>query len=441
MMATQAVKMGIRIVVRDWLLKMVCLLGCISAHAVTLEEAIESAIKNDSALRVSKLNLLATEENVIINRSRFFPQISLQGSSSQLTQTTIQDLPTGGSLNRSFTGPSVNHQLVLRQALIRPKELSLLRIAELQTAYMALKYKYDVHNLKYKVTIAWIELLATQQIVQLNERPLSYMQASMNQERAKFEHGDSTRDAVMEVEAQYENVKATHMQAVAALKARQNGFEKLTKLPATPFLDKKLSIEPVRIFFDDEKMKIWTNLREQSLEIQMSKLQELMQLEKVRIAEADHKPTLDLLASVNFAQNDATSTQGFQYKNKQLGVQYSVPLYSGGGISAATRQANLSFEAGRLETEVLTVKLENDFENNWSQIVSTATRQKALFDSYLSALEQLKATRRGLDLGVKSISDLASNELTISRRMMDLVNNTQEYLKSILKIQQFNALN
>jgi outer membrane protein TolC len=120
-------------------------------------------------------------------------------------------------------------------------------------------------------------------------------------------------------------------------------------------------------------------------------------------------------------------------------VQYTVPLYSGGAISAAIRQANLGFEASILDSEILKTKLENDFENTWSQTIGSAIRQNALIDLYLSAMGQAKATRRGLDLGVKSISDIASNELVISRRLIDIIVNTQDYLKNSLKIRMFNA--
>jgi outer membrane protein TolC len=190
------------------LLLSACLVLCsVAAQAVTLEDAIESALKVDPSLRASKFNVLATEENIAIARSRLLPQVSLQGSSNQLTQTTTQELPVGGSSSRSFTGPSVNHQFVIRQALLRPKELASLRYAELQSQYMELKFKSDVKDLRTRVIHAWIDLLGAQQIAQTYERPLHLMQIAAKQERAKYVQGDGTKDAVLEAEAQYEKLK------------------------------------------------------------------------------------------------------------------------------------------------------------------------------------------------------------------------------------------
>lgn len=419
------------------LLSLLWLVVSISSHAVTLGEAIDSALRIDPSLRASKLNQLASEENISIARSRLLPQISLQGSSSQLTQTTTQDLATGGSTSRSFTGPSVNHQFVIRQAIIRPKELSLLRYAEMQSRYMEIKYKQDEAELKSRVINAWIDLLGAIQISQVYEKPLTLMQAAAAQERTKFEKGDGTKDASMEAEAQYENARATFIQSVQTLKAKQGIFEKLTRIPLKVLSDETFLLKPKKIFTELERIQVWEDYRNNSLELQMAKLQELMYLERVVMAEAEHKPTFDLMAAVNLAQNDATSTQGYQYKNKQIGIQYTVPLFSGGAVTATARQASYSYESSLSESEALRIKIYNEFENLWGQVLGGGIRQIALINLFNSSVEQLNAARRGLDLGTKSISEVAYAANTLARREVELISASQEYYRSLLKIKKF----
>jgi protease secretion system outer membrane protein len=403
------------------LLLSACLVLCsVAAQAVTLEDAIESALKVDPSLRASKFNVLATEENIAIARSRLLPQVSLQGSSNQLTQTTTQELPTGGSSSRSFTGPSVNHQFVIRQALLRPKELASLRYAELQSQYMELKFKSDVKDLRTRVIHAWIDLLGAQQIAQTYERPLHLMQIAAKQERAKYVQGDGTKDAVLEAEAQYENSKATYIQAVEKLKTKQSTFEILTKIPAAALIEKKLSIDSMPVFSMADKAILWANFQDSSLERQMAKLQEQMQLERVNMASADHKPTLDLLAALNLAKNDATSTQGYQYRNKQVGVQYTVPLFAGGAMAAGSRQASLGYETSLAEGEALNLRVEMDFNYAWAQAFGGKHKQNALLNALFSSEEQATAIRRGFELGLKSIAEIAAVEMNKSRKEVDL---------------------
>lgn len=407
------------------------------ANAVTIEDAINSALKVDPTLRASKFNELATEQNIAIARSRLLPQISLQGSSSQLTQTTTQDLTTGGSASRSFTGPSVNHQFVIRQALLRPRELSALRYAELQTQYMALKYKADINDLKIKVFNAWIDLVGAQQIAQAYENPLKLMLVAAKQERARYEQGDSTKDAALEADAQYENANAAYRQAAEALKSKQSYFENLTKIPASALAGKILPVDTLPVFSDMDKAMLWGNFQDASLELQMAKLQELMQLERVKMAEADHKPTLDFLVAVNLAQNDATSTQGYQYRNKQLGFQYIVPIYSGGGVSTSVKQTLLNYELAMAESEIAANKVEIDFETSINQLIGNKAKLSALINIYKSGLEQARSVKRNYALGVKALSEVANVELSLSKRENELIVALQEYLKTENKINKY----
>jgi protease secretion system outer membrane protein len=288
---------------------------------------------------------------------------------------------------------------------------------------------------------AWIDLLGAQQIAQAYERPLHLMQIAAKQERAKYVQGDGTKDAAMEAEAQYENSKATHIQAVETLKNKQSAFESLTKIPALNLVERKLDIESLPVLTEAEKSSLWANFQDASLELQMAKLQEQMQLERLKMAEADHKPTLDLLAAVNLAQNDATSTQGYQYRNKQFGVQYTVPLFAGGGLSAGTRQASLAYEARLAEGEALLVKLANDFDISFGLVLANRVRLNAMLVGLASGKEQVTSQKRSFELGVKSSSESANAELLFSRKMNEAILVAQEYIKNFYKIRAKYSVN
>jgi outer membrane protein TolC len=409
----------------------------LNSQAVTLENAIENAMKVDPYLRASKFNVMAAGENIAIARSRLLPQVSLQGSTNQLKQTTSQELVDGGISSRSFSGPSVNHQFIIRQALLKPKELSALSYAELQTQYMEIKYKSDVQDLRNRVVNVWIDLLGAEQIAQAYERPLKLMHEAAEQERLRYQQGDSTKDAAIEAAAQYESSRATHIQALETLKAKQSAFENLTKIPARELAGKKLSIETLPVLPEIEKAGLWVNFQEKSQELQIAKLQEMMQLERVNIAQADHKPTLDFLATINLAKNDATSTQGYQYRNKQLGFQYTVPIYSGGGVSASVKQTLLNYELAMAESEIAANKVEIDFETSINQLIGNKAKLLATTNIYNSGLEQARSVKRNYALGVKTLSEVANVEVSLSKRENELIVALQEYLKIQNKIKKY----
>jgi protease secretion system outer membrane protein len=411
--------------------------------AITLQEAFNSAVKVDPALRASKFNQDASNENIAIARSRLLPQVSLQGSSNQLTQTTTQDVPGSASLSRSFTGPSVNHQFVIRQGLLRPKDVSGLNFAELQAQYGEVKYQSDMSDLWTRVTYAWIDLVSSTQLVEVYERPLKPLLSAANQEKARLTQGDGTKDTAIEAEAQYQFAAATHQQALQNLRAKQRTFEVLTQTDSKSLLGVRLNLNPTPTFGESDRDRLWTRAREKSFDLQFSELQVLLQRERVRMSRADHMPTLDVLASWNLAKNDATSTQGYRYQNKQVGIQYMVPIYAGGSISAADRQAVLALEASIADSEAVANRVEGDFRVLWSTWLGQVARVQAGFRLVESSKEQLKGTELSYVHGVKTIMDLANAELAMSRRLADQINAVVEYQKYTARLSrnEFNLEN
>ena len=425
------------------LLGAVALAFNLPVHSLTLQEAFDSAVKVDPTLRSSKFNQEAAKENIAIARSRKLPQISLQGSSNQLTQTTTQDVPGNASISRSFTGPSINHQLVIRQGIIRPRDVSGVSFAEIQARYGELKYESDLADLWTRVTHAWIEVIASLQLVEALHQPLKSLQLAAKQEMAKLSKGEGTKDAAMEAEAQFQIATATYQQALLNSKAKQRAFEILTQTPSNSLIGIKLDLNPRPKFSELDRDQLWKRTQERSFELRFAELQELLQRERLSMAKADHMPTLDLLAAWNVAKNDATSTQGYRYQNNQVGVQYVVPIYAGGSITSAERQALLALESSIAERDGAANRVDADFSALWSSWLGQSGRLQAGYRLLESSIEQLKAAELSHSLGVKTISDVANAELALSRRITDQINVVVEYQKYTARLfrTEFNLEN
>jgi protease secretion system outer membrane protein len=408
--------------------------------SITLQEAFESALKVDPVIRASKFNQEASNENIAIARSRLLPQISLQGASNQLTQTTTQDVPGSASISRSFTGPSMNNQILMRQGLIRPKELSALNFAKLQSEYSVIKHESDISELWYRVSNAYIDLLGAQQIADVNEKPIIHAMLAFQQEKTRYEKGDGTKDAVIESEAQYLQAKSVYIQSQHNLWAKQRSFLVLTQIDPFFLNNFKLSLHPNLVVLEGSRDETLIRFKEGSYELKLGRYQENMQRERLRINQADHLPTLDVIAAWNTARNDAISTQGYKYKNNQIGIQYTFPIFAGGGIASAARQAGLSLEATLADNASLTNKIENDFVTYWSAAQGYAVRVEAGNALISSAVTQQKAIQLSVVHGVKTRVDLASSELSLARRIVDQINLISELNKLLIKISRKNHI-
>jgi outer membrane protein TolC len=275
----------------------------------------------------------------------------------------------------------------------------------------------------------WIELVGAFQLVEAFEQPLTLLLAAVKQENAKLLQGDGTKDAVLEAEAQYQFSKALHVQALQTLYSKQRAFEILTHLDSNSLRLQRLSLNPNPTFSPNDRDRIWLNFKDKSFEIKFSKLQEMLQNQRVLMAKADNLPTLDVLATWNLGKNDATSTQGFQYKNNQIGIQYSLPIYAGGSISAAVRQAVLNLEASIADSEAVANRLEAEFQMLWSSWIGQSARVEGGYKLVESSRMQVHAINQSYKHGVKTVQDLANAELVLSRRTSDQINAVMELIK------------
>jgi protease secretion system outer membrane protein len=191
----------------------------------------------------------------------------------------------------------------------------------------------------------------------------------------------------------------------------------------------RLDLKPNPLFSENDRDRLWTRVREKSFELRFAEIQELLQRERVRMAKADHLPTLDVMAAWNTAKNDATSTQGYRYQNNQIGIQYMIPIYAGGAISAAERQAVLALQASIADSEAVSNRFEGDFRLLWSAWLGQSARVQAGFKLLESSNEQVRATQLSYAHGVKTLMELANAELMLSRRVADQINAVIEYQK------------
>lgn len=399
------------------------------ASAITIQQAFEEAQKNDPALKSSKFSQNANEENIALAKSRLRPQISAHGSTNQTIQTTSQEIAGGGTLSRSFSGPAINHQIVVKQALVRPRELRAVKYAELQEQYGLMKYQLDLNELWVKVSAAYLDCVSANQILKEYEIVVPEMYAAARQEKIKYSQGESTIDAVIEAEALAENAESLLFQSKQAKHMKWKAFELLTTKPAYEIEQVRLSTEAASFFIKKARDEVWAKYKEASVELRLAKLTELMQEQKIALSQAEDLPTLDLLLAMNVAKNDATSTQGYQYKNKQIGIQYSIPLISGGGGTYSVRQARYIYEASLQDRIALEQKLEIDFDNSWHGLISSISKQQSARSLLKSSTMQLKAAKRSYELGVKNSADIANLMMIVAKRKIDLINTEIEIIK------------
>jgi protease secretion system outer membrane protein len=156
--------------------------------------------------------------------------------------------------------------------------------------------------------------------------------------------------------------------------------------------------------------------------------------QEIKKSWAGHTPKLDLIASVSKSNSDTVST--FEQNNyvRSIGVQLSVPIYSGGSVSASTAQANANYAKALADSDAKTKQVLLELRKHHSLTVSGVLRIAAAEKSLSSALLLVDATQKSVKGGVRTNLDALNAKHQVFEAKRDLELARYNYLLSTLRL-------
>lgn len=400
-----------------------------AATAVDLASVQKAAAGRDPSIASATANRDAAFENIAIARSRLMPTVSLSSTNTHLNQTTTQ-----GDTVREFSGGSRSTSLQFRQPLLRMRERVGLSIGQLQAEWGAAKLVTALADVKSRASGAWIDVLISEANRGVFERALEKVEASAAQEKRRFLLGDGTRDLMVEAAAQEAQVRAQLAEAELDLQAKMRALNELTGLNLTQMRGFHLPALSSLDLLGGSRERFLEHALEVNSELEVSRIESEINTRKVSQAGADHYPTVDLIASTTRAANDMTNTLGLSYENRQIGLQFQVPIYSGGGIAASERQAASVLAASLSDREAMIQRVRIQVALDWNTMQGQRERAGGARELVEATREQRRAVEMGIRVGMKTWADLGSTDLLLIRRETDFVALLGAALKTQVKL-------
>ena len=396
------------------------LCGALAAPAVAadLRSALSAAEVRDPTLAAARANRDAAAEYVPLARSRLLPQVSLQASAQRLHQTTTEETLLG-ERETKFVGPSGSAQLALRQGLYRPRDRVGLEVGELQAEVGTYQLASASSELWRRASTAWLDVLLAESQHEAMGEAMAAAERTQAQARRRLSDGDGTRDAVAEAEAQFAAARARVNEAALLRDARQRQFAALTGLAGVALdswrLPQQLPAPLARS--EGEFIEL---LLARNTELRAATATFAVSEKRLAQARADHLPSLDLVASASRSQNDTAANVGSSYRYQQIGVQFALPLFTGGGLSAAERQAAAFSMAAASDRDAFAQTLRLRASELWASEQGLRERIGGAAGLVEAAREQLYAAEQGLRHGVRSIGDVSAAATLLANRRLDL---------------------
>lgn len=402
---------------------------CAQASAIDLLEAYDLALQHDPAFRSARYANEAGKENRILGRSALLPSVSASHSSSKVDI----DQTAGNRPLRDERYISRSTVVQLRQPLISFEGMARYRQGVAQSSYAAAQFESQEQTVILRVAEAYFNVLfqADQVALARAERDVYAEQRSVNDRL--FKNGEGTRTDMLETQSRLDVAEAALIEAQDALASAQDTLAGIIG----GHVDK---VDQLRPGFRVEQrdvlgFDVWKETAlAKNPDIQALQFNVQVTTEEIRKQRAGHLPRLDAIASYNKGISDTTTTINQDTKQNSIGFQVNIPLYSGGSVSAATRQAaaNKGRALADLETQINTTLVE--LRRQYKLTESSVARIDALIKAVDSAQMLVTATEQSIKGGVRINLDLLNAQRQLSIAQRDLAQARYGYMLAFLRL-------
>jgi len=431
-----------------------CLMGNVAA-AADLLAVYERALQNDPQLKEAEATRLASLESKPQAIAALLPQISGSGTISQERdkgqsnqteevqangQNFVESFPFNGRVNTTTHKYGVD----LSQNLFNWDNWVALKRADAQVAQAEADYQAAQQDLIARVAQRYFDVLAAEDDLDAQRANLESVNRQLEQAETRYNVGLIAVTDVEEARAAHDSGAAA---VIASKRALASAHELLREITGDAFDYLARPIEPFELSTPDPSSEDrWVEMAlQQNLSLVSSRLAADIARENVSAARGGHFPSLDLVASryknsvggdyINANGTPYGSTSLDQYQNV-IGIQLSVPIYSGGMVSSQVRQAVYQHRAAKERVERVARQTEHDARDAYLGVLSEISHVRALRRALESNSIALQATESGYEAGTRTAVDVLSSRRQWIQAQTDYSRSRYDYMVNMVKLQQ-----
>ena len=420
----------------------VMMMGSSPTHALNLQQAYELALSNDPVYRSAVKEFEAGVENEGIGRAAILPKVAANYNKSANKATQWGAQYTGGpTISSNYNYPSDYSALQLTQPLFSLEALARWRQGSAQADFSKTRFLFNAQDLLIRVLQAYTDYLFAidQWTYQRTERDSFAEQAKVALKM--FEKGESSKTDALEAESALYVSEAKLLDAADAIEYNRRKLDSIIGKTITE-KDKVAMLTPTFPFlkFTPTSYADWKEKAlDGNLELKAAINQVEVAKQEYKKNDAGHYPVMNMIAAAT-TQNSNTVTSINQTTNQNyIGVQLSLPLYSGNEVSSRAAQAYANYEKSRADYDVAKDKVLVELRKQYDLVNTGAQKITALGKAKASATLLVEAMRKSVQAGEKINLDVlvAKKNLYVTSR--DLAQAKYNYLIAFLKVKQLSG--
>ena len=388
------------------------LLAAAGAHSQTLRltQAFQQALRSDPSTLAAEQALLAGREKAVQGEALLKPQVSLGASVTGISSHAYSNLPDPVSslVSPDSSGHVGEAAVKVLQPLYNASYSASKQQLISQTAGAEIRWTAAVQDLTKRVAESYLAVLSAQDTLRVTRAEETTLAEQRERAQARFDVGSGRITDVQEARARHDGTVAKLIGAQSALALRQAQFQWLTGASAQGLADlasvSRLPAPPPELLPDWQRKGQERNAYVQSKRIELDVARQ--EVTKYRL---DSRPTLDLVGAYTMKGKGGDLSPlvaADRERTASVGLQLSIPLYTGGALNSREREALAKIRQAEQELAGAQQDVQLQIHDAYLALHTGLARVQALQRAQESSQSALDATVLGRDLGSRSQPDV-----------------------------------
>jgi len=409
-------------------------LAASAASSMSLLEAYQMALEQDSTIRASRAALASGRERLPQARSQLLPsvQANIGRNYNDLNTTTPNVLGQETTTNSTYY--SFGKTVSLRQPLFNPQRYFQYEQAKDQVADAEATHQRDLQELIVRVGGAYMEALLTEDQLKLVLAQKQQYITLVDAAQKSFKAGSGTRTDIDDAQARLDMAVASELEARQNRDYTHRQLEVLVNQPVQTLSALNL-IGLAGLPTDLPPLASWLELAQlNSPEIQALVARAAAADKEISKAQSGHSPVLDGVVQWNDSGNENVTRLNSRFATTSLGVQLVVPIFQGGYVSSQVRQAVAEKTRMQEVLEATRRDLNLRVHKEHRGVTEGVLKVLALEQAARSAAQLVQSTTKSKLAGVRTTLDILNAEQQLAAAQRDLVQARYLYLMARLRL-------
>jgi outer membrane protein len=411
----------------------ICWIG--SAQAADLRSVYQDALAHDAQYAAAQAALQAGREKLPQGRAGLLPNIALSANSTW-NETDITRQVAGAStvpINYNTNGWS----LALTQPLFRWQNWVTYQQSELSVALAEAQFEAARMDLVLRSAQAYFDVLLAQHTLSTAQAQKVAIGEQLAAAKKNFEVGTATITDTHEAQARLDLTEAQEIVAVNALEVAKFTLQTLTgksEEGLKPWRRQVTLSTP-----QPADMNAWVALAESdATSVRIAQASHEIAQREVGKQRAGHYPTLDLVASRghNALGYSATTNSGLETESTAIGLQLSLPIFSGGAVSSKQREASALQNKAGADLDAAKRGAALSARQAWLGVSSGLQQVRAYEAALTSSNSALASNQLGYEVGTRINIDVLNAQSQLYDTTQKLARARFDSLMALLRLKQ-----